>query len=202
MTIIYDGSYMAMSIRTAFAKSPAPLRTNLRPAHRLLLHTVALATPLPRLRRIESVNTAQRLSSVAFNLATIAALLLPGCSHSSPPRAATHPASGSITYQGQPISGAFLALHPKTSVAPEVPTATATVKPDGTFAVSTYDANDGLPEGDYVVTVQWRKAVKSGGDYLPGPNLLPAKYSRPESSDVVVHIAAGQNDLPHIALKR
>jgi hypothetical protein len=114
----------------------------------------------------------------------------------------THPAKGVITYQGQPVAGAFVALHPKEAAKPEAPTPTAIVQSDGSFAVTTYDAGDGLPEGEYVVTVQWRKAVKQGGDYLPGPNLLPAKYGRPDTSDVVVRVSAGQNELPPILLKR
>jgi len=129
-------------------------------------------------------------------------ILLAGCGRSGPPRVTPNPTNGSITYQGHPIGGAFLALHPKAGSPSDVPTATAVVQSDGTFAATTYDAGDGVPEGDYVVTVQWRKATKSGGDFVPGPNLLPAKYSRPESSDVVVHVASGINELPPILLKR
>ena len=76
------------------------------------------------------------------------------------------------------------------------------MQPDGSFAASTYDAGDGVPQGEYVVTVQWRKIVKSGSDYVPGPSLLPAKYSRPETSDLIIRVAAGNNNLPPIALKR
>ena len=156
----------------------------------------------PRVANQAPRAAAQNVVALASTVALVAGLLLAGCSRSGPPRVTTHPAKGSITYQGQPISGAFLALHPKSSVPPDAPTATATVKADGTFAVSTYEASDGVPEGDYIVTIQWRKAVKTGGEYLPGPNLLPVKYSRPETSDVLVRIAAGQNALPPIALKR
>ena len=49
------------------------------------------------------------------------------------------PTKGSITYQGQPIGGAFLALHPKEGSIADVPTATAVVQSDGRFAVTTYD---------------------------------------------------------------
>jgi hypothetical protein len=145
-------------------------------------------------------------SSAAGLLVTTVALfavwLIVGCGRSGPPRVATNPAKGSITYQGQPIAGAFLALHPKAALAADVPTARAVVKPDGTFSVSTYDTGDGLPEGDYIVTALWRKVVKSGGEFIPGPDLLPGKYSRPETSDVIIHVAAGNNDLPPIVLKR
>jgi hypothetical protein len=147
-------------------------------------------------------SASQNLAVLASTVALIAGLLLAGCGRSGPPRVTTYPTKGSVTYQGQPVSGAFLALHSKNDPRPDVPTSTAIVQPDGTFAVTTYDAADGVPPGDYVVTIQWRKAVKSGGDYVLGPSLLPAKYSRPETSDVVVHVAAGKNELPPITLKR
>ena len=144
----------------------------------------------------------QNLAILACTLALAAGILLAGCGRSSAPRVATHQAKGSVTYQGQPVAGAFVALHPKNQSQPGAPTPTATVQTDGTFALTTYDAGDGVPEGDYVVTLQWRKTVKSGSDYVLGPNLLPAKYARPETSDLVVRIAAGQTEIPTIALKR
>jgi BON domain/Prokaryotic lipoprotein-attachment site len=156
----------------------------------------------PQVARAAVRSTNQPLTIVASTVAIVVLLVLAGCGRSGPPRAATNPTTGSITYQGQSIGGAFLALHPKAGSAADVPTATALVQPDGKFAVTTYDTGDGVPEGDYVVTVQWRKATKSGGDFVPGPNLLPAKYSRPESSDVIVHVATGTNELPPIVLKR
>jgi hypothetical protein len=156
----------------------------------------------PQVARAVAQSANRPLTIVASTVAIVVLLVLAGCGRSGPPRAATNPTTGSITYQGQPIVGAFLALHPKAGAAADVPTATAVVRPDGKFAVTTYDTGDGVPEGDYVVTVQWRKATKSGGEFVPGPNLLPAKYTRPESSDVVVHVASGTNELPPIVLKR
>jgi hypothetical protein len=157
----------------------------------------------PRAVASRSRSIDQRLAVLATTLALIVGLFAAeGCGRSGPPRAATYPTKGSVSYQGRPIGGAFIALHPKNESQPDVPASTAIVQPDGTFAVTTYNSGDGVPEGEYIATFQWRKAVKSGGDYLPGPNLLPAKYSRPETSDVLVRIAAGQNELPPIALKR
>ncbi|HMC10171.1 MAG TPA: BON domain-containing protein [Pirellulaceae bacterium] len=156
----------------------------------------------PRVGGRQPRSTGHSLAALASTVALVAAVVLVGCSRSGPPRVTTHTTKGSVTYQGQPISGAFLALHPKANPRPDVPSSTATVRPDGSFAVTTYDAGDGVPEGDYVVTIQWRKATKSGGDFVTGPNLLPARYSRPETSDVVVHVAGGQNELPPITLKR
>jgi len=156
----------------------------------------------PQINRPPSRTAEQNLAILAGTLILAAGLLLTGCGRSGPPRIATHRAAGSVTYQGQPVPGAFVALHPKDQRLTSAPTPTATVQPDGTFTLTTYEAGDGVPDGDYVVTLQWRKTVKSGRDYALGPNLLPAKYARPDTSDIVVRIAAGQTEIPPIALKR
>ena len=115
-------------------------------------------------------------------------------------RVPVHPVQGAIQFRGQPAYGAFVSLHPKNSTE-GVPNPRAMVAQDGSFVVSTYDGNDGAPEGDYVLTVQWYKAVKQGNDLVGGPNVLPAKYGSPKTSDVVVHIAAGENHLKPIQLR-
>jgi hypothetical protein len=161
-----------------------------------------LEVPTPRVARGSQQDFAASAGAFASLLALVAIVFVAGCGGSRPPRVATHPAKGSISYQGQPIAGAFLALHPKASAQPNVPTSTAIVQNDGSFTVTTYESGDGLPEGDYIVTAQWRKVVKSGGEFVPGPDLLPARYSRPETSDVVIRVASGSNALPPIALTR
>jgi hypothetical protein len=122
-----------------------------------------------------------------------------GCSKSES-HVPVHPVLGAIQFRGQPINGAFVSLHP-TNSAEGVPNPRATVASDGTFAVSTYDGNDGAPEGEYVVTVQWYKPVRQGTDLVGGPNVLPAKYASPQTSDVKVHVAAGENHLQPIQLR-
>jgi hypothetical protein len=111
-----------------------------------------------------------------------------------------HPVQGTIQFRGQPVEGAFVSLHAK-ATQEGVPTPRATVTKDGSFTVSTYDGDDGAPEGDYVVTVQWYKPVRVGNDLVGGPNVLPAKYSSAQSSDVTIRIAAGENRLQTIQLR-
>jgi hypothetical protein len=74
------------------------------------------------------------------------------------------------------------------------------VAKDGTFNVRTYGAQEGAPEGDYKVTVLWYKPIKNGPDFTSGPNVIPQKYTQPETTDIQVKIAAGQNNLPTIQL--
>jgi hypothetical protein len=112
---------------------------------------------------------------------------------------AVHPALGKITFKGQPIPGAMVTLHPKTATA-DVPKPHANVDKNGEFALSTFNGGDGAPEGEYVLTVVWYKPIKNGPDIQAGPNVIPPKYSRPETSDLQIKIAAGQNDLQTIQL--
>lgn len=110
-----------------------------------------------------------------------------------------YPARGAITYKGQPIPGAFIALHPKTPSV-DIPSPRASVKQTGTFDLTTFDSGDGAPEGDYVVTVQWYKPIHKGGEVVAGPNVIPRKYARASTSELTVRIVSGNNELPLIRL--
>jgi hypothetical protein len=136
----------------------------------------------------------RRLAAVACLSAIV------GCGEAKPERIAVHPAAGTITFKGQPMPGAIVALHPKSALAESVPTPRANVDKDGTFKLSTFDAGDGAPEGEYILTVQWYKPIKQGPDLVSGPNVVPPKYSSPQHSDKIIKIAAGQNNLDPIKL--
>jgi hypothetical protein len=109
------------------------------------------------------------------------------------------PATGKITFKGQPIPGASITLHPVTPVE-NVPKPRANVAKDGTFNIRTYGSDTGAPEGDYKVTVLWYKPIKNGPDFTSGPNVIPQKFTQPETTSIQVKIAAGQNNLPTIQL--
>jgi hypothetical protein len=142
----------------------------------------------------------RRIILSARGLAATACLVgLLGCSEAKPDRIAVHPAAGTITFKGQPAHGASLTLHPKTA-AESIPAPRANVEKDGSFKLSTFNGGDGAPEGEYVVTVRWYKLVKEGSDLIAGPNVIPPKYTNPQSSDLTVRIAAGENALPPIKL--
>lgn len=128
---------------------------------------------------------------------------LVGCgSGQDPNRLPTFPASGQISFQGKPVPGAFIVLHPKgANSSDEVVRPRAQVKDDGTFELTSYETGDGAPAGDYVLTVQWHKFVKHGNDVAPGPNVLPRIYASPDKSPVTVKIAEGPNQLAPIVVR-
>jgi hypothetical protein len=123
-------------------------------------------------------------------------LLLDGCARESE-QVPVYPASGTIRWNGEPLAGALLVFHPTDSPASSGhPAPGATSQDDGWFAVSTYKPEDGLPEGNYRVTVSCEdRSVerKRGDDY---PELLPARYQDPATSGLTVTITAEDNDLP------
>lgn len=126
-------------------------------------------------------------------------LILGGCGEAEPEHVATYPVETAVTFQGKPIPGAFVALHPKQPM-PEVPTPRASVNIDGALIVTTFNGGDGAPAGEYIVTVEWYKPIKSGADVVPGPNVLPSKYASPKTSDLLITVSAESNKLPPIDL--
>jgi hypothetical protein len=126
---------------------------------------------------------------------------LPGCSDIDSARVPVHPVLGVIQFRGQPINGAFVTFHPQGTASVGVPKPRASVMADGAFTLTTYDGNDGAPSGDYVLTVQWYRPVKLGGDWVGGPNILPKKYASPSTSNVRVTVVAGENRLNPIQLR-
>jgi hypothetical protein len=116
-----------------------------------------------------------------------------------------YPTSGSIRIDGQVPAGAFIVPHPNAdyqrSPAGELVRPHGQVRDDGTFELTSYSSNDGAPLGEYIVTLELRKVVKySSGEAGPGPNLIPAKFTRPNTSPVIVRVEAGTNRLPPISL--
>ena len=134
--------------------------------------------------------------------AVVLLVLLPvcGCGKGDKNRVAVQPVQGTIQFRGQPPAGAFVSLSPKNPIE-GVPAPRATVGADGSFTVTTYDGNDGAPEGDYVLTVQWYKPIRQDNELVGGPNVLPLTYASARPSDLVVTVAAGENQLKPIQLR-
>src|SRR5208282_3006456 len=109
-------------------------------------------------------------------------------------RKATQPVRGKVFFEGSPPADALVTFHllnPTTKKFDR--TGEALVDPDGTFTLSSYTANDGAPVGDYTVTVVWNSPfVDAQGN--PGPNQLPERYSKAETSDLRVKVREGPND--------
>jgi hypothetical protein len=140
-----------------------------------------------------------RQLNAAFVLAAFVAAACTGCSKSQS-HVPVHPVSGVVQFHGQSPEGAFISLVPKAAI-DGAPAPRASVGKDGSFTISTFNGDDGAPEGDYTVTIQWYKPVRQGKDLVGGPNVLPAKYAAAQTSDLTIHVAAGENHLRPIQLR-
>jgi hypothetical protein len=125
-----------------------------------------------------------------------------GCQEASTPRQTVFPVKGQVLFKDKPLENALVVLHPKTPGAPGVLPARATTDREGNFQVATYDAKDGAIAGEYVITVQHFPLVKKGESFEPGPNALPPKLAKPETSNLpVVTVADGPVDVGVLKIK-
>lgn len=75
----------------------------------------------------------------------------------------------------------------------------ATANQDGSFQIGTLAKEDGAPEGDYIVTIQWKEKVVPQHDVFGkgpmdhGPDLLNDAYSNRSRSPLKVKINKGQD---------
>jgi hypothetical protein len=133
--------------------------------------------------------------NIAAATALAALLLAGGCSQSAPERPPVYPLSGKVVYQGRPAAGAWVTLHP-TSGQPGAPQPRAKTDSQGNFVVSTFDAQDGAPAGEYRVTLELTQIVDVGGELQSGPSLLPPQYGSPATTTIVARVNEGENTLP------
>lgn len=117
-------------------------------------------------------------------------------------RVETYPASGQVLWEGQPLQGALVVLHPQHAADAQALPARAETDEQGRFVLGTYDAEDGVPAGEYRVTVHWHQLQQDGESSEPGPDVVPRQYSDPAQTELKVRIAAGENQIPTFALRR
>jgi hypothetical protein len=107
-------------------------------------------------------------------------------------RKSVYPVRGQVFFQGKPAAGALVLFHPvngdPTTVRPH-----GRVDQDGIFVLSTYEARDGAPAGEYVVTIDWRQTIPGRGG--GGPSVLPPLYGTPKQSPLRATVNAESNNL-------
>ena len=95
---------------------------------------------------------------------------------------ATYPVTGKVVAGAgkTPAKGAIVMLIPVTFDIKDLERSMATVDDDGAFAITTYNANDGAPAGEYVITLTWpppRRSVfdDDGEDHLRNPGEITSR---------------------------
>ena len=124
---------------------------------------------------------------------------LASCSKSAG-RKPTFPVSGRVLLpDGKPAEHALVVFHPVDESGEGIGKPHGKVGADGGFKLTTYDADDGAPAGEYRVTVELWLAGK-GDD--PPANRLNVKFSKPETSGLTATVGSGPTDLKLFELKR
>lgn len=121
--------------------------------------------------------------------------LLSGCSRD--PNDPT-PVTGQVLVEGRPAVGATVSFHP-VKAAEGSPRPVGQVDAAGNFRLTTRQAGDGAPPGEYKVTVTWYVRPPAGkraaeGDEQPARNQLSQKYAKPESTPLTATIIADQTE--------
>ena len=133
-------------------------------------------------------------------LALTLAALISGCGPSASPtdRLIVSPLIGSVDYRGNPAGGARVTLHPiagPPAAAGLRPTATADA--DGQLRFTSYVLGDGVPPGEYDVSVIWpdqayvpknaieKEAIQMGGEQ---PDKLRGRYASPQTTGLRVTV--------------
>lgn len=136
------------------------------------------------------------------------ALVVAGCGPSDPKLKPVYPVRGSVFVHDKPAVGAVVMFHPLPlgSGSTRSLPSRGTVGQDGTFRLTTYNTDDGAPEGEYAVAVYWpakrtgtRVADEDSSD-LP-PDRLGLRYNNPATSAVKARVTAPETQLDRFDLR-
>jgi hypothetical protein len=153
------------------------------------------------MKTLQSKLQNRRLAAIVF-----ACIAASGCDSTPAGRLPVYPARGTVTIDGQPADGAILTFFGQSDdlKGRRVPVPMATVNSDGTYEVRSYGANDGMPVGDFRVTLIWPEPIPEGEDveFYEPKDRLAGKYSNPAKSEISVSIVKGTNEIPAIDLNK
>jgi len=141
-----------------------------------------------------------RSARTTWFLAAIATALA-GCGKPQEPWEKVYPATGVVTYRGQPLSGAVVTLISEDADFPNSVRPTAVTGDDGGFEVGTYSAADGAPAGEYKVLVLHYPVQGPAENPHAGPNDLPPIYAKAETTTLKISVAEEENELPPLELE-
>ena len=120
-----------------------------------------------------------RLAPLAAAL--VAALVLPSCGGSDLRK--TYPVTGTLTVDGKPApAGVVVSLHPQFTETDRLPIHPRGATDDaGRFTITTYNTDDGAPEGEYVVTVEWLQRLGPMSPHF-GNDIFGGAFAKPEAT--------------------
>jgi len=119
----------------------------------------------------------------------------------------TYPVKGKILVNGQPASDCQIFLHRTSGENSSTPvTPQAITDKNGEFQLTSFHTNDGAPEGEYVVTIEWRDRTGLSKQDFEGPDQLGGAYAKVETTKgmkgFVVQVGKQAQELPPFELKQ
>jgi hypothetical protein len=108
-----------------------------------------------------------------------------------------YPTAGKVTFKGKPLPNALVVFVPVKGPA-TVPQPSARTGVDGSFRLTTYDRDDGAPEGEYRVKVSTRFG---GGESNPlskdaaSVGVLKGRFETSQTSGLTATVKPGQKEL-------
>jgi hypothetical protein len=112
-----------------------------------------------------------------------------------------HPVEGKVLFNDQPCAEAEVVFHPLDGQLERGRRPQATTDANGRFVITTNIAGDGAVAKEYAITVELRDKIMRGEDMVrDGPNLLPARYAKPETSKLRYRVVEGINQVPVLKL--
>jgi hypothetical protein len=130
---------------------------------------------------------------------------LAGCGGASLPQV-----KGKVFFKDEPAVGAMVIFHPVADKSYNAVKPYGTVEADGTFRLTTRDPSlgvrDGIPAGDYAVTVYWPRASTqklkgAAEERQEEASRLPPMYSSAETSGLKATISSSTTELDPFRLR-
>lgn len=184
---------------------PSTSHTPEKPDHAAMTNTPRTTMPYRAQPKRQSLNNPFRgfefpvgLRSVACGVAVVAMVAMVGLAAAgvvAGGKLSLVPVAGKVLFHGQPPAGATVALYSSdAAIVAKGVRPTGNVDAAGAFKLSTYERDDGVPPGAYTATVVWFKGESD--------NLLPAVYSKPETSPLKIKVVSGETSLQPFELKK
>jgi hypothetical protein len=123
-------------------------------------------------------------------------LCLIGCGRKNDGRLKSYPVHGKVTVDGKPTKGIYVFLHPEKQPSTHGIFPNAISNENGEYWVSTYDAEDGAPLGDYTVTARWPMG-EGLQVHSESPDRLKGRYADPTKSPIKITVKEATRSQPN-----
>lgn len=124
-----------------------------------------------------------------------------GCGRKQASRLEVYPVSGRLLVNGQPPAGAEVYFHPRQPIPGLATRPLAKVAADGSFEPGTYLEHDGLPAGQYDLTIIWPQVTVVENEEVTGPDWLGGRFADPQHPAAEVTVQDAAVTIPPIDLK-